>query len=107
MKPFNQPTKTTLHPLLPTWSDYFQYVTTTLRRRGVASKVVDGVRERREALFLRQERPFRVMNQRRRLFAAYWAMPCPSGYLVTRGLITSPLAARHGQSRPTWLGKTS
>lgn len=107
MKPFNQPTKTTLHPLLPTWSDYFQYVTTTLRRRGVASKVVDGVRERREALFLRQERPFRIMNQRRRLFAAYWAGWKPDELRPTRGLILTPRYERYGGGGPEWLGRRS
>lgn len=49
------------------------------------------------------ERPFRVANQRARLNACYWAAPCPSGF-ATRGLLRTPLIARHGSVKPMWLG---
>lgn len=106
MSPFNQPTKTTLCPLLPTWSSELARVMTNGRRASLPLATRREVKALRAASANRNaERPFRIMNQRRRLFAAYWATPCPSGYLVTRGLIGTPLASRYGQSRPKWLGR--
>lgn len=65
---------------------------------------VQGKRALRHACL--SERPFRVMSQRRRLFAAYWAGWKPDELRPTRGLILTPRYERYGGG-PKWLGRWS
>lgn len=80
--------KRPLTPLLHTYTAEFWR-----RLRSVAPIVgrltIQDVRERREFLHLRRDRPFRVINQRRRLIACYWA-----GWSPRRGV---------GVAGPLWL----
>ena len=61
-----------LAPLLHTWSVEFARVRRQVAALGVTLPPISAVREGRE-LGLRRTRFWRVMNQRRRLYACHWA----------------------------------
>jgi hypothetical protein len=94
----------TLCPLIPSWSAEAAHIRRQLA--ALSSDVITSVEPIRVARVTRLEReaPWRLANIRRRLTVAYWAQSLPAGYLVTQGLVRTPLAKRHGTVKPAWLG---
>lgn len=91
-----------LHPLMHTWSSEFARVRRQVSALGCALPPISIVREGRE-LGLRRERPWRVMSQRRRLYACHWAGWRPLWFHVTRGLLRSTPGERYGLEGRKWL----
>lgn len=101
MSKFGKPSRSTLCPLLPTWSSELERVQTRLARLGIPRTSADLVRERRASDPVRMaEQPFRAANQRRRLQAFYWLRWWP---VVAEGFLTPRQRyAFYGTVKPTW-----
>lgn len=91
-----------LFPLLPTWSPEFARIRQQVAALGCELPPISVVRNRRE-LGLRRERPFRIMSQRRRLYACHWAGWRPCWLKPCRGLLRTLSEDRHGTMGRKWL----
>jgi hypothetical protein len=93
-----------LAPLLHTWSIEFARVRRQVAALGVALPPISVVREGRE-LGLRRSRFWRVMNQRRRLYACHWAGYKPAWLRPPRISTASRLTPyeRWGETGRKWL----